>query len=262
MPAWSTFKKKYCLDIHDFLNPHAPNVVVVEGVESEDQTDMMGLPFTRHSLVLAGWQHPFRLNNAALDVLGMLYGPNTEDAVGRKIALIGAAQSSYGKTEMRLVIHPYAPSPDAAPVRVPSHLFTKSVHRQAVAHSYGVQVALPPAALPPRSAPPALHGARLGEESAAELLLLLQERNRTWGWLTEHCAKNEGAPKISPDVLPPDLDASVKGPIWSLIKNLPVTVAIEDRAGAKARLIASWLPKAPPGVNPVTGEFVPDDIPF
>lgn len=262
MPAWTSFKKKYALDVGDLPVQHGPNVVVIEGVDTEEGTDMMGLPFTRHSLVLAGWQHPLRLNNAALDVLQGMLGPNSEDAVGRKIAIIAMAQSSYGKTEMRLVIHPYAPSPDAAPVRVPSHLFTKSQHRQHVAQSYGVQMAPPPAAFPQRSAPPALQGARLGEESAAELLLRLQERNRTWGWLVEHCGKNEGAPKIAPDVLPPDLDASVKGPVWSLIKNLPVTVAIEDRDGAKARLIASWLPKAPPaGVDPRTGEVL-DDIPF
>jgi hypothetical protein len=36
-------------------------------------------------------------------------------------------------------------------------------------------------------------GERLGEDSAAELLLLLQERNRTWSWLVEHLNKNPGA---------------------------------------------------------------------
>lgn len=261
MPAWTSFKKKFALDVGDLPVAHGPNVVVIEGVETEEGTDMMGLPFTRHSLVLAGWSHPLRLNNAALDVLTNLHGANSEDAIGRKIALITAAQSAYGKTEMRLVIHPYAPSQDARPVAVPSHLWTKSLHRQQVAASYGVHVAPPPAALPPRSAPPALMGSRLGEESAAELLLLLQERNRTWGWLVQHCANTPGAPALSADVLPPDADASIKGPAWALIKNLPVTSKIEARDAAKAKLIASWQPTPPAGMDPRTGEVM-DDIPF
>lgn len=259
MPPWSTMKKKFAMEVSDLPQGHAPNVVVIEGLETEEGVDQMGQPFTRHLVFLAGWQYPLRLNNAAIDVLQSLYGPNTEDSIGKKIALIASAQSSFGKTEMRLAIHPYAPGPEARPVPVPSHLFTKSAHRAEIARSYAVSMAS--ATFGNKPPTPQLTNSRLGDDAAAELLLLLRERNRDWGWLIRHL-EGTGITGLG-DRLPPEIDASIKAPAWAVIKSLPVVSQITDRPAEKAKLISNWVlaSKAPPGVDPKTGEVM-DDIPF
>ncbi len=266
MPPWTAMKKKYALDVADLPIPHAPNVVVIEGIDTEEGTDQMGQPFTRHTLNLVGWAYGLRLNNAAVDVIAGMYGPNSEDAIGRKIALIATAQSAYGKTEMRIGIHPHAPAHDCKPVGVPAHLWTKSSHRAQIAASCGVTMAPAAFTLPPATRPPATPQptqTKLGDEAAAELIMLLRERGRTWGWLVKHL-ETAGHTGLS-DLPPCDVDSAVKGPSWAVLKNLPITAAIGDRAAEKAKVIATWKPPAqqhaPAGVDTNTGEVM-DDIPL
>lgn len=270
MPPWNHYRKKYSLESEDLPNPHLPTVVVVEGVESEDYTDPeTNQPQTRHVLFLAGFAYPVRLNNAKVETLQLLLGENTEDAIGRKIALITTVQTSYGKTVQRLGIHP-SPVPDETPAaRVPFHLATKSPARLAQANAWGVMVEPPPAQLGAGtsrfklpgggqgSAPPPA-GVPLGPDAASQLVLLLRERNRTWEWLVEYFNAHGMGPLVQGRT-PADVDQAVRGPAWNLIKSLPATVRIDNRDAEKARLMASW---APSGVDPATGEVNPIDIPF
>lgn len=273
MPPWNQYRKKYSLESEDLPNPHLPTVVVIEGVESEDYTDPeTNQPQTRHVLWLAGFAYPVRLNNAKVETLQLLLGENTEDAIGRKIAIIATVQTSYGKTVQRLGIHPALIPDETPPARVPFHLATKAPARLAQANAWGVMVDPPPARLQPggskfvipgsqapAAAQPSVKGSgnKLGAEPAAELAYLLAERNRNWDFLVSHFRANGMADLVSA-TSPPESDAACRGPAWNLIKVLPVTVRV-DKAAFKAACLRDW---APPNVNSETGEINPDDIPF
>jgi hypothetical protein len=102
-------------------------------------------------------------------------------------------------------------------------------------------------------------------QSAAKLVVMLRERGRDWDFVLEHlrkCAMGHLAEGKSP----PECDKAIKGPIWSVLKDLPVTKPADDRAKAEADLIAAWTPPAPTPttVNGLDGKplDVVDDIPF
>jgi hypothetical protein len=267
MPPLNMLKKKYQIAATDLPNASGPNVVVVESFDTEEGTDFQGVPFVRHSLYLVGWELPLRLNNLLVEMLEKTCGPNQQDAIGKKIILIPSAQSAYGKTEIKITIHPFAPSPDATPATVPPHLWVKSQHRASLAGQVGVQRA--PVQFQVGTAPkPALPstGEKLGTDRAAELCLLLKERGRNWDWLSAHFASHHPHVQML-GVLPPDVDSSIRGAAWAVLRNLPVTVGIADRPAEKLKLIESWVP---PAGNPkqdvidmVTGEVIDhNDIPF
>lgn len=243
MPSLSMMKKKYEITVDDLPSQVGPNVVVIEGFDAEEGVDQDGQPFTRHQVWFAGWSLPLRLNNTRIEMLEQILGKNTEDCIGRKIALVATSTSAYGKTKITIGIHPYAVSEAARPVGVPPHLFCTSAYRQKTAAQYGVTMAIvgqAAAAIPPA-------GAKLGTDSAAELMLLLQERNRTWGWLVDHLSKAPGAIPIAPDCLPPDVDQSIRAAAWAVLRGLPVVAGIQgDRQAAKAKIIAAWVPPEPP----------------
>lgn len=266
MPPWNHYRKKYSLESEDLPNPHLPTVVVIEGIESEDYTDQeTGNLETRHQILLAGYGYPLRLNNKKIETLQSLLGDNTEDAIGRKVALIVVMENIYGKNQPRIAIHPHPVNDNVPPTPVPFKLATKSPTRLAIAHSYGVAVEPPAPALPAGhgarpAAPPSVtaSGTRLGPDAAAELVMLLRERNRTWEWLVGHFKANAMGALVE-GLTPPDADTACRGPAWNVLKALPVTAGIANRDAEKSKLIASWVP---PGVNHNTGEVNPDDIPF
>jgi len=306
MPEWSTFVKTYCLEPEHLPNPHGPNVVVIEGLDSEEYTGTENKPQVRHRLWLAGWDVPLRLNNTRVKVLQNILGPRTEDAIGRKIVLTIVAANNYGEYKAAINIHPFAPQPDAPVTPVPARLATRSPLRLATAATYGVSVApaaftLPPGMGVPGSTPPGPHapaltppnagagsggggggairpsGQKLGPEFAAKLIVELRKRNWTWERLVAHFHQH-GMGALVEAGLPPDCDAALRTPAWSLLRNQPLTVAV-DEAAVVQQLIASWTPPPPPPppappagpavpkageiIDPVSGEVIPtDDIPF
>lgn len=262
MPEWSQMVKYYALEPEHLPVPHGPNVVVIEGVDTEEFVDpQTRQPMTRHRLLLAGWEHPLRLNNMRIKVLQGMFGPRVEDSIGKKIALLVAASQSYGEVKPAINIHPYAPGDAADPVPVPHHLATRNPHRLAFATQAGVSIGKAAPALPNRPAAIQPSGKSLGPDAAAELCLLLRERGRDWQWLIAHFRRHGMESLVSAD-LPPDCDAALRAPAWGVLKDLAVTVRIDDRAAAKSRLIASWSGEAAPAMTPDERDANEDDIPF
>lgn len=268
MPEWSQFVKRYALEPDDLPIAHGANIVVIESIDSEEYIDpTTRMPTTRHRLILAGWEHPLRLNNTRIKVLQQMFGPRVEDAIGKKIVLTVAATQSYGEVKPCINIHPFAPDQNAAPVSVPPHLGTRSQIRLQAARAAGVSFGREQNALPPSSSRDVKPtGKPLGDEAAAELCLLLRERGRDWAWLADHCRRHAMAALVDAD-MPGACDAALRAPAWSLLKDLPITRAIPAREDEKAKLLASWRePDAAAGKGPT---FVPDerdmreeDIPF
>lgn len=285
MPAWDRFKKRYAMEPGDLGNQSGFTVAVIEKVDTEEYQDRKNVTQVRHQLYFAGYEYPLRLNNTRVDVLKSLFGPDTENAAGKRVALLCAASQSYGETEITINIHPMPIPQDTAvtPVRhdVACRIFVRRQH----AEMLGVPFAPSPAALPaaPHGGQPWTHqqsagalppGAAaapvsasepLGMQSAAKLVVMLRERGRDWDFVLEHlrkCAMGHLAEGKSP----PECDKAIKGPIWSVLKDLPVTKPADDRAKAEADLIAAWTPPAPTPttVNGLDGKplDVVDDIPF
>lgn len=137
MPDWSSFKQKYVIEPEDLPNPHGPNLVVVETIDTEEYED----PKTkerklRHNLYLAGWDKPLRLNNTRIDILKQIFGPATEQAIGGKIALLVGMSSAYGETKPTIMIHPYQPNQDAEPAPVPDRCATRSNMRLEIGRAH------------------------------------------------------------------------------------------------------------------------------
>ena len=296
MPAWDQFKKRYAMEPGDLGNQSGFTIAVIEKVDSEEYLDRKNIAQVRHQLYFAGYEYPLRLNNTRIDVLKALFGLDTETAAGKKVALLCAASQSYGETEITINIHPM-PIPQDAPVTPVRHdVACRNSIRRRHAEMLGVPFAPSPAALPagggaggqpwthPQAVgalPPGVAGGAgggtggqagpagkpLGMASAAKLVMLLRERGREWDFVLSHlrtCAMSHLAEGKSP----PDCDEAIKGPIWSVLKDLPVTKPADDRAKAEAEadLVAAWTPPAPTPttVNGQDGKplEVVDDIPF
>lgn len=278
MPDWSSFKTKYVIEPDDLPNPHGPNLVVIEGFDTEQYED----PKTketklRHNMYLAGWDKPLRLSNTRIDILKQIFGPTTEQAVGGKVALLVGMSSAYGETKPTIMIHPYMPNQDAEPAAVPDRCATKSQMRLAQAREYGVPFAPPQKRLAGgpgsqaatgggHAAPNASGGgvqpggdAKMGLHTAAEIGVLLKERNRDWDWLTKHMTSNALEHLVKGET-PADWPHAAKGPIWNVLKHLPVVNNIADRDAAKQQLINGWKPTlAQEAAKAVEHD---DDIPF
>lgn len=262
MPEWSSMVKYYTLEPDHLPIPHGPNIVVIEGVDTEEYIDpKTKQTATRHRLYLAGWEHPLRLNNMRIEVLQKMFGPRVEDAFGRKIALLVATSQSFGEVKPAINIHPFAPADTAPPVDVPFHLATRNPHRLMLAGQAGVGIGRGAAALPGRPAAGAVKpaGRPLGDDAAAELCLLLRERGKDWGWLAKHFRTHAMADLVDAD-LPRDCDVALRAPAWGVLKDLHATVDIPDRAAAKAKLIASWSPD--PAMVPDERDVDESGIPF
>ncbi len=280
MPDWSSFKTKYVIEPDDLPNPHGPNLVVIEGFDTEQYED----PKTketklRHNMYLAGWDKPLRLNNTRIDILKQIFGPTTEQAVGGKIALLVGMSSAYGETKPTIMIHPYMPSQDAEPAAVPDRCATKAQMRLAQAREFGVTIAPPSRRLgsgpgsttPQAGTAPAQAGhgqgagvqaagdAKLGAEKAAEIGALLKERNRDFEWITKHM-QGTGMADLVAGATPAEWAQAARGPIWAILKNLPVTVNIGDREAFKADLVNRWKPTLAQEAK--AAAEADDDIPF
>ncbi len=285
MPEWNTFVKTYCLEPEHLPNPHGSNIVVIEGLDSEEYNGADGKPQVRHRLWLAGWDVPLRLNNTRIKVLQTILGPRTEDAIGRKIVLTVVAQNNYGEFKAAINIHPFAPQPDSPVTPVPARLATRSPLRLASAATYGVTVAPAAFTLPPGSAQPGNtmpgpapglptphampaagggggavrpSGQKLGNEFAAKLIVELRKRNWTWDRLVAHFRQHGMAALVAAE-LPPDCDAALRTPAWAILKTQPMTVAV-DEAATIQQLIASWTPPptpTPPAPTAPAGPSVP-----
>jgi len=272
MPDWSSFKQKYVIEPDDLPNPHGPNLVVIETIDTEEYED----PKTkerklRHNLYFAGWDKPLRLNNTRIDIIKQIFGPETEQAIGGKIALLVGMSSAYGETKPTIMIHPYQPNQDAEPAPVPDRCATRSTMRLAQAREYGVPFAPAQKRLAGGSAAPSANAAavqapgvsaggdkKLGYETAAEICLLLRERNRDWDWLKKHMESSGMAALVAAE-LPPECPHALRAPAWSILKNLPLVNQIADRDAAKQRLINGWKPTLAQEAAKVAAD---DDIPF
>lgn len=280
MPDWSSFKTKYVIEPDDLPNPHGPNLVVIEGFDTEQYED----PKTketklRHNMYLAGWDKPLRLNNTRIDILKQIFGPTTEQAVGGKIALLVGMSSAYGETKPTIMIHPYMPSQDAEPAAVPDRCATKAQMRLAQAREFGVTIAPPQRKLAERASQqttihmgtaPA-HGeassmgvhavgdAKLGFETAAEIGALLKERNRDFEWIAKHM-QSTGMADLVAGATPADWAQAARGPIWAVLRNTPVVNKISDREAFKADLVNSWKPTLAQEAKAAAA--ADDDIPF
>lgn len=274
MPDWSSFKQKYVIEPDDLPNPHGPNVVVIESIDSEEYTDIKSKEVrTRHNLYLAGWDKPLRLNNTRVDIIKMLFGPSTEQAIGGKIALLVGMSNAYGETRPVITIHAYAPHQDAEPAPVPDRCATRSNMRLAQAREYGVPFAPPQKRLaggagaaapiaPAHAGTPGVAPAgdkKLGFETAAEICLLLRERNRDWAWLKKHMESGGMAALVAAE-LPPECPHALRAPAWAILKDLPLVNNIPDRVAAKQELINRWRPTLAQEAAKVAAED--DDIPF
>ena len=280
MPDWSSFKQKYVIEPDDLPNPHGPNLVVIETIDTEEYED----PKTkerklRHNLYFAGWDKPLRLNNTRIDIIKQIFGPETEQAIGGKIALLVGMSSAYGETKPTIMIHPYQPNQDAEPAPVPDRCATRSTMRLAQAREYGVPFAPPQKRLAGGPGSQAAAGgahaaqagsvagggvqpgsdAKLGYETAAEIGVLIKERNRDWDWLTRHMTNNAMGHLVN-GATPADWPHAAKGPIWNVLKHLPVVNNIPDRDAAKQQLINGWKPTLAEEAAKVAAEE--DDIPF
>ena len=303
MPEWNQFITRYAIDPEDLPIPHGVNIVVIESLDTEQYNDKKGVQQTRHRLWLAGWKVPLRLNNTRCKILQGMFGPHSEDAIGKKIALTVAANNVYGEVEAVINIHPFVPDQAAEPAQVPSHLGVVNMVRLEAARYYGVKIAPAqrqistgrppqgagqpqpgqphpgqnqPGQAAPRSpfhggggggaggagvaggpgsfmADPApsvaASGTPIGPEGASALILLLRERGRTWDWLAAHM-RGHAMGNLVAGELPCDADQALRGPAWSLIKDLPRTIEIPDRAAAKKKLIESWLGPGGPKLAP------------
>ena len=276
MAHWGMFKKKYALDPEDLPIPNGPNIVVIEGVDTEEFKNDEGEAVTRTVLTLVGFSVPLRLNNEKIDTLAAMFGSNIEDAIGQKITLLSSFANIYGKTKPVIDIHPHVPDADAAPVTVPSHLGCKSVFRMQRAMEYGVRIASPNAALPRGGArPPAaaqpgtgsaaaapvkqLTAATLGKERAAKLLQLLRVKNRTWTWLADALAR-DGMGELIIGKEPFDAAPAVAQLAWAKLKPLPDVGEVgtpEAMAAELAATVAAWEPPAAPAAPaPAAGEVI------
>lgn len=280
MPDWSSFKTKYVIEPDDLPNQHGPNVVVIEAIDSEEYTDVKTKEVrTRHNLYLAGWDKPLRLNNTRVDIIKHLFGPTTEQAIGGKIALLVGMSNTYGETRPVITIHAYAPHQDAEPAPVPDRCATRSNMRLAQAREYGVPFAPPQKRLAGGPGSQAATGgahaaqagngagggvqpgsdAKLGYETAAEIGVLLKERNRDWDWLHKHLASN-AMEHLVQGATPADWPHAAKRPVWNLLKHLPLVNNVPDREAMKRDLINGWRPTLAEEAAKAKAED--DDIPF
>ena len=279
MAHWGMFKKKYALDPEDLPIPNGPNIVVIEGVDTEQFKNDEGEEVTRTVLTLVGFSVPLRLNNEKIDTLAAMFGSNIEDAIGQKITLLSSFANIYGKTKPVIDIHPHVPDAEAVPVIVPSHLGCKSVFRMQRAMEYGVRIASPNAALPRGGARPPgavqpgagsaaaapvkqLTSATLGKERAAKLLQLLRVKNRTWTWLADALAR-DGMGELIIGKEPFDAAPAVAQLAWAKLKPLPDVGEVgtpEAMAAELSATVAAWepppAPPAPPAPAPAAGEVI------
>lgn len=288
MPPFSILKKKYTLEPEDLPNPNGPSVVVIEAFDSETYTDNEGVQQVRHELWFAGYRYPFRLNNTRVDILVMLFGQNTEDAVGKKLILMPGVTTAYGKSKPCINIHP-TPCPAETPATpVPQSLAIAPMgHRAEVARAYQVAFApaaptalriggtAAPAAQPPQST---TIQAPLGMESAAKIIAGLEIINKTWDDAVSHL-RTLGMGELVTGKAPPDVSNQVLDLLRRYCGSFPKVKSVDVPARV-AELIASWMPPKPTtppsaesGIkfDPKTGEVIDDrpgappvndDIPF
>lgn len=170
MPEWAQFKKEYCLEPWHLPVSHGPNVAVIEGLDSEEAVEQeTGETYLRHLLVLAGWTLPLRLRNELIDTLQALFGPRSEDAIGKKICLIAGTRTSWGKTVPCINIMPVLPPADARPVSPLPRLRVATRLRLETASNYGV---------PLFEDRPALNLSPMGDLAAERLRSALQAHGK------------------------------------------------------------------------------------
>lgn len=85
------------------------SVMVIHGLETvyEPITDDRGFQIGEepvHLMHFVGYPKAMKLNNTRLDVLDSLFGPETDEWVGRKVGLIPAAVTYYGKTQIDITV--------------------------------------------------------------------------------------------------------------------------------------------------------------
>lgn len=296
MPAWNQFVKKYALEAEDLPSPHGPNVMVIDSIDTEEyQNPQSRENRTRHLLYFVGWNVPLRLNNTRIKVIESMFGPNTEDAIGKRVVLVVAAENQYGQVKTTIHIHPFVCDQTATPATIPARFARTDNRSLSACQHHGVPIATPgPAAgaitgayqfrypssqqQPHSTGAVAPTGKCIGAEAAANLILMLRERKRDWQWLVSHLTKI-GMGHLVQGVEPPACDEAIKAPAWNAIRDLPIVAAIQDREAARASLMATWSPPEarevvdqntgevkftpPPGGQPKPATDIPgDDIPF
>ena len=262
-------KKRYNLDHVDL--PHqngAPNVVQMHSIDTENymgQENGRPTPMVRHKLWLYGCKLPLSLNNTRLDIIGLIYGPDTDGWAGQKLALQSGAVSAYGKTKMGILIIPQAPAQDATLCVWPERL---RMFSQSQPHTLG-QGQPPSAQLPPGTGAQVDRKAPIGTQLAVDLLSVAHRRGKDAGWI----ARTLGDLGCQVDsLLPPEFPGIALQLIKPVLASLPVIKPAPD-ASTQTLWRAAWSPPAREMIDTATGDVKPaagqpaepdpdDDIPF
>jgi hypothetical protein len=273
VPPWTNLITKYCFDPEDLPIPHGPNVVVIEAFDTEQHEDFKTKQAkTRHLMRLAGWEHPVRLNNTRIKILQAMFGANTEDAIGKKIAMMVMAGNNFGDVELTLMIHPVAVPMNTPAVPVPYRLSVTNPYRKQIAASVGVQIETPQPTLPSGGGfrtvggggggggagggagmggggqqPPTIH-APIGLKTAAIIVATLERKGKTWDDVVSHLRLN-GLGEAVAGKMPADVSGSLLPMIRTFAAEFPNSrdVDIPSRAAAIEK---SWMPPPPPPPPP------------
>lgn len=259
MTAWETFRTKYALEAEDLPDQRGINVVVIEAVDNDVWEGPGGSSRARRGrLWFAGWNYPLPLNNARVDILRQLFGNDSNAAIGRKLGLEVVPVREYdGSYKGMLYIASELPGDHEVPARVPARWATRSNQRLEAALKQGVIIER---MVTPAKAPAKVvgTGVPLGEEAAAKMMCLIQERSRDWGFVVGHLSR-AGLSDLVDAECPPGCDAAIREPLWTgLLCHLPITSRIEDRDALARKYIAGWASRAPGPVEPATGEVLAD----
>lgn len=123
MPPLSRFKKKYRLEPTDFPK-NRPVICVIERFDSVEDEDQDGNPYVKHMVYFVGYRYPLNLNNQKVDAIQESLGvTNTEDCIGKKIAVQAVMDTLFGKKALVLKVLD-EPVSTAAPTPVPYELAT------------------------------------------------------------------------------------------------------------------------------------------
>lgn len=227
------------IDIEHMPNPDGINVVRIASLDSEEFTTIENrqrVTKTRHQIWLDGWSKPLGLNNRNLQQLMNLFGEETDNWIGRQIALTIEDVEEFGELVSRVVIN--RRNVDNAPLTAPiPMLATKSPTHQ-LAPRNGPFAA---------GAPDPFTGTKpttIGMQSAAAILVNLKARGKTLNDFIAHLNKLAMGHLVA-DKMPFDWPPSIATVARTYIDGFPRTVDVKGTEEV-AEFVKSWSMLAPP----------------
>lgn len=108
-------KRSFKLEPDHLPNPAGINICMIDALDFETfVVQTTGEQVERNLLRFVDFPMPLRLNNTLIDTLIQVLGPETDGWPGMKVGLLVQSHSAFGKTEVRIGIHP-TPVPQSAP---------------------------------------------------------------------------------------------------------------------------------------------------